>query len=688
MNKFRQNQFLFKLLALQQDGSAAISAPSNWVHEEPLLDVETKIDKEFKRMQNSILSRNGKNCKGKWHFLIGSPGNGKSAAIGKLCRTLINEENCTIVDGENGEDITELDKNVIPYALYVRENKKNFASVQIVQDATVVRNPYATDVNPAKDLIETLKEAWNNGRSLVVCTNRGVLEQAEGDYHMDHDVRNEPWFKILLYVHSNSSDENNNNGHKSFQLSSERNSVFRSVEVSHSNLENLSLLLHVETFELLVKNAISDCHWNECRTCASKSLCPFYANYKWLADGRLRENFLELLLRAELFSGQVIVFREALALISLILAGCPSDYDKLHPCDWVHKNIKNHNYFALAVRRIYMSLFASSSRFGLEASSQICTEQTKNLQQALKIINKNSDAKIFSALAHVVGHKSDSSTIEPPTINVGIKRLLGRKGVMARIDPCLESLPEKFYRNWDENLIIELTTKNMFHITDIEIQIEEIWKALERNLESSFNPWGAEAYWAIRRWRSNYFLHLGALVDGKSAWSEELDDLKKMIKLLQSESISFSQKNQINEIETNLKKLVGVISGPESAVPLSDFVTISGEWVITKLKPKIDAGGAIRGSSLPIEFISGDTKNKEKIFLSALMYLWLKRVGKGYLDDRSFPHELMIGLKHARIRACIKGQYSRENDDVSLIIKTPENGKFQVSRIDGDAGLK
>lgn len=118
----KRNDFLEKLLALQQDGKDAISAPTNWVTSPPLLEVETGNDKIVDRLCNNLLKKNASNKKGCWHFFIGSPGNGKSAATGRLCRFLINDSNCDIRDQDN-TPITELDENTVPYNLKVYEGE-------------------------------------------------------------------------------------------------------------------------------------------------------------------------------------------------------------------------------------------------------------------------------------------------------------------------------------------------------------------------------------------------------------------------------------------------------------------------------------------------------------------------------------------------------------------------------------
>ena len=98
-----RNDFLLKLLSLQQDGEYAISAPTNWIDHEPLLEIPTDIDSIIDELSNTMLTNNKKNEVARWHFIVGSPGNGKSAAMGKLCKKLISNKECKVFDENNIE---------------------------------------------------------------------------------------------------------------------------------------------------------------------------------------------------------------------------------------------------------------------------------------------------------------------------------------------------------------------------------------------------------------------------------------------------------------------------------------------------------------------------------------------------------------------------------------------------------
>lgn len=115
----KDNPFLIELLALQQDGEQAISAPTNW-STPPLLEVETPLDKTIDALVDDCIGRTD-STSGRWHFLVGSPGNGKSAAVGKLVRKLQAKHQCSIIDEDTRKTLTDLPATPVPYALDVYE---------------------------------------------------------------------------------------------------------------------------------------------------------------------------------------------------------------------------------------------------------------------------------------------------------------------------------------------------------------------------------------------------------------------------------------------------------------------------------------------------------------------------------------------------------------------------------------
>ncbi len=669
-----QNDFLLDLLTLQQDGKNAISAPTNWTNHEPLLEVSTEIDPIIDELQNTILQGIVKNDTAHWYFLIGSPGNGKSAAIGKLCRQLIRNKECQVVD-ESNTPIADLDPTAVPYALDVREGGNTFASVRIVQDASVVRNPFSPDVDPAAELFSTLEFAWKKGISLLVCTNRGVLEKVHRDNHTKVEVNSEPWFKILTKV-VGAKPSLNGEVENSFTFDARR-PVFSRVKIGYSYLDNRSILTGRDTFERLILKATCYEHWEHCRSCSLRPMCPFKANRDWLADDIGRKQVLQLLRRAEVLSGQVTVFREALAIISFILAGCPGDYEKMHPCGWVQAKVQSDDIFSLATRRVYMNLFASYSPYGLEV---VEGQRKQQIAAFHDLWNTTDQSKTRTRAA--IGHIIEDS---PPSTDVGVTRLLGKDGIIASLDPCREALSAEFYDKWDSDFDAVPTGDSPL-FTEIEKMCLSTWKDLEESLEQAVDYSRSRAHWALRRWSSNFLLHFGALIEGHSAWAKDLDDFARLIGLVTKppNQRSIDERRTIRQLDTRLETLLDPLRREHDAskIQLSDTVMLTGQWVQDHLKPKtaeITASGSV---SLAIEF-----PGKEHAIFAAPMYLWLIRRAEGSLDPRCFPQNLLTGVTDARVRAAAGGKYAFADNDVELVIDTGNGEQFKLTRLDGDVDV-
>jgi len=669
-----QNDFLRDLLGLQQDGKHAISAPANWTIYRPLLEVPTEVDGIISELCGSILQGDNGNETARWHFFVGSPGNGKSAAMGKLCRQLTEEKRCRVCD-EGGGSISEIDQATIPYALDVIESDNRYASAQIVQDASVVRNPYSPDVNPARELLDTIKHAWDKGISLVICTNRGVLEKAHRDYHMDRDINSTPWFRVVTaIVSANTSIVGEIEGEREFGGG---RTVFSRVKIKYSHLDNRSLLLGRETFSGLIQKATAEAHWTCCQSCPDQSMCPFRLNRDWLLDEEGRRSFLQLLTRAEVFSGQVIVFREALAIISLLLAGCPKDYDNIHPCDWVRSKIANNDIFSLATRRLYMSLFASYCPLGLEEDDDLRKKQLEGLRELRDVVGEG----------HSLARAAIGQVIEgnPPSTDVGVTRLLGEGCVITSLDPCREALPAEFYDRWDADYDA-VPESGLPYFTDLERICISIWKDMEEALELTADYEVLNCHWALRRWSSNFLFHYGALREGLLAWAEELDRFSILLGLVAKapQERSPEERRTIHQLDLRLESLLSGLTEDQSRslIPLSESVKLAGEWVRDKLKPKTIVSEASGSVALAIRFEGG-----EKAVFLAPMYLWLTRKVEGKLEARCFPQELIAGISDARVRAAAKGKYAFANDDVELIIEAEDGEKFRLGRFDGEVDV-
>ena len=130
--------FIMKLLDLQQDGNGAISAPSNW-KTPPLLEVQTDLDNIVEILCEEVTTRAGSNKVGRWHFFVGSPGNGKSAIVGKIYRDLKENLDCEFIaqTTEGAILFEDLNPGEIPYLIKVQESSHSFACCWLAQDTSV-----------------------------------------------------------------------------------------------------------------------------------------------------------------------------------------------------------------------------------------------------------------------------------------------------------------------------------------------------------------------------------------------------------------------------------------------------------------------------------------------------------------------------------------------------------------------
>ena len=425
------NPFVTQLIRLQQDGKEAISGPANWL-EPPLLEVATDSDEDIDALIDAMCPSPGTDPhRGRWHWLIGSPGNGKSAKLGLLARRLRERGNKIVSEG--GVAVGEGNTDWLPYLLEVREAGKPYRFAYLVQDASVVRNPFGEVCDPAEDLADVLRLATARGTSLLLCSNWGVLQRLFDHGHTDPQMREEPWFRAVR----GTSRKGRDGGivHSGGGPFGER-TVFDELEVTYEYLDNSSLLVNSDIFERLVEKATAKQNWDACSGCSSMSLCPLRANRDDLAMDKLRGNVLDILRRAEVLDGQIIVFREAVALISVLLAGCPDDHRDRTPCEWVHDQVEGNKIFNLLARRVPSVLFGATRPNGLEGPehrSPATKASRRDQVSALREIGGllHGSPSVHQALAAVTAPSGLST-------NLGVERLLGPEGAIPALDPSLE----------------------------------------------------------------------------------------------------------------------------------------------------------------------------------------------------------------------------------------------------------
>lgn len=656
INKFndQDNQFLEELLNLQQDGSESISAPSNWAKTEPLLKVETKLDGVIDRLLGLIDSSEQSPDKVFWHFFIGSPGNGKSAAAGSLARKLIIAGYS--IEDETGNSLEDIPPSQIPYLLKVYKGGNKFASLWIAQDASVVRNPYRVDADPSKELIDLIKEAEKYTVSLVICTNRGVLEKSSRVGSLNKEEQQAPWFMAI---------KNAIEGNQSATIFLPvKKRAASEIVVNSTNLEVQSLLFKSDIASKLIATATSDSKWAICDSCSASKFCPFTNNRKWLSTDNGSDTILSLLRYVELLSGQLIVFREFLAFLSLVLAGSPTDYEDETPCQWVHREQASNNFFGLVSRRIYMILFSSYAPSGLEHSKLLRGEQLGFIRQLLDETPTLPD-RVRSAVHNVITKDIDDFV----STDVGVQRLLSREGIFAKLDVNNSSMPSSFLGKWSiGSNAVQSLPEGLF--SDLEREIIDIFSKLSACIESS-SVLSSKHYFWLSRWYTSFFFRIGSLAEKQFSLGIEISRIAEILNVMQDDFSDPALLKRIAKIEKTLNDL---LLGDGAGVRVSEHGRLKGKWVTERLRPRIGIKDSLNSLGVPVQF-----GLKEEELLNAEAFAWLLRKVDTNMSMNSFPMQHLDSFQDALVRAAALSDYSVAEDDIELEIELP--GKKTISLI-------
>lgn len=668
------NDFLIQLLAIQQDGRAAISAPQNWSRP-PVLEVSTALDPIIDELREVILNSVCNTTEARWHFFIGSPGNGKSSLVGRLYRSFI--EHDWIVEDEDGaslDGLTGPSNSHLPYLIRIRNPNKRYPVAYIIQDASVSRAPYDSGSDPTQDLIATIKDAWKRGICLIVCTNRGVLESVSRKHYLDPKVNHTRWFQTIRDLAVAESSMNGVIG-TGYVIPKHKNAVFQTLRVSYSHLDNRSLLINCNTLEQMLALATNEAQWKACGSCRVRDLCPFKANQEWLSKGPSRSTVVRLLRRAEVISGQVIVLREAGALIALLLAGCTRDYANEHPCEWVHHRVERNDFFSLAQRRIYMSLLCSDAPHGLEPSISLRKRQLSVLAGLSQSLRQDHKSGVSHAIAHVLDERN-------PSTDVGVHRLLGARTAFALLDPCLDSLPSTFYEHWDTDVGAIMNEPSTL-FTRIEQSCIDVWIHLYEALENDPQSLPT-ARWAIKRWSSAFLMRFAALEQGLSANGRELDTFVDLLAIQTSSERSKAERRRLRDADREIRSILDAVLD-DGSVQLSDTVWLRGEWVKNSFSARLSQTSANEGSgSMALSLKLGS----KTALLSARTYLCLRRIARMGLHRRCASEVLLEGIKTARINAVATSAYSFIREGIEVTVQDLGEEQFVLTRAGDDVDVE
>lgn len=674
----RVNPFVTQLIRLQQDGKEAISGPVNW-SEPPLLDIATDADADIDSLLDEMCpSAGGEPRRGRWHWLIGSPGNGKSAKLGLLARRLL-ERHHEIVS-EDGVMMDNGEVGQVPYLLEVREAGKPYRFAYLVQDASVVRNPFGSVCDPAEDLRDVLRLATARGTSLLLCTNWGVLQRVFDHGHTDRMVREEPWFRAVSGAIQRS--EGGVTVHAGGGTAGEK-TVFDEMEVTYEFLDNRSLLVDSDIFERLVEKGTAEQNWDACSGCPSELLCPLRANRDDLASADIRGKVLQILRSAEVLDGQIVVFREAVALLSVLLSGCPNDYEGRTPCEWVHDQVQSNRFFSLLARRIPALLFGASTPYGLESpdgGSQGAATVRREQMSALDAIGGLLDetSPVHQALSAVTGSNELST-------DVGIKRLLGPDGTIRALDPSIEP---RHAVELDEFIATATAVRPAGEageqpsppgIRGIEQQCLGAWEQIYDAISAAGDPVGGQElhFWA-RRWQTTCLAWIAAVTRGLTALQPELNGY---LAFLETSGDRAGRLATTRKLETVLEKLLApreLGDDRDVHVKLAASLWLTGRWAEMEFRPRLRHEGAMESNALFVRM-----SKFHPFVVTAETFAWLSRRNELNLSDLSFNPDVLETLRRTRAQAAAASGYSVEDDDVTIVIADEEGTAHRIERMEG-----
>ena len=655
------NPFVTRLIRFQQDGRDSISGPTNWL-EPPLLNVETDTDQEIDSLLDEMCpSPDGTSHRGRWHWLIGSPGNGKSAKVGRVARRLL-ERDYQIV-AEDGLEMGEGGANWLPYVLEVRERGKPFRFAYLVQDASVVRNPFSSDCDPANDLAHILRQATEKGTSLLLCTNWGVLQRLFDTGHTSPEIREESWFSAVDGAIS--KKENGITVHAGGGRSGGK-MVFDEMGVTYEFLDNRSLLTNNDVLERLVMQATAEQNWQACNECSVKAMCPFRANRDDLRTDRIRRNVLEILQRAEVLDGQIIVFREAVALFSLFLAGCPNDSQNLSPCKWVHDQVRESKVFNLIARRIPSIMFGATRPHGLENAVGNHTNVNPYLYEQVSALKS-----VMDLLEDTASLRDELATVTRPSelsIDIGLERLLGVEGVIPALDPAIDPRHAKQLDDFAAEVAGVLGEAggevSIPGVRNIEIHCFRLWENIFDAIAAEGNPVGGQShyFWA-RRWQTTCLTWIAAVSDGLTALQPELEEY---LEFLDTSGSQQERIRRIMKIEGVLEQLLaprGQEGNEGARIRLAASLWLTGRWTESELTPRLQYDGAEGSNTLFVEMSTSHT-----VSITAESFAWLSRQLRLNLSELSFNPDILEMLRRTQAQAAAASDYSVQEENVAIVI--------------------
>lgn len=311
-------------------------------------------------------------------FLVGGPGNGKTGAAEFLLMKLYGSITIPEYEKEEGRII------------FRKKISDTIDGIVVVEDATTLTHA-SLRVDVMEFTLRANEESTYKRYAYIACINRGVLADCINESNEPGPVTS--FMSALSDVVSVGETSPNMwpiGENRRFQRFEQWRHHIPNVYVWPMDAESLidkNLYggeMHKTPGYQLVKRIMEKADSSECDTCSYGTLCPFKENLLSIKDGSGLSDFLYCLHSFEIVTGNKILFRDILAIISVVFAGDEREYKIIKgdrsvaasPCEWVsyHANlIKSGNTneslassFLLISRRYNQILFGDYSEFSLK----------------------------------------------------------------------------------------------------------------------------------------------------------------------------------------------------------------------------------------------------------------------------------------------------------------------------------
>ena len=308
-------------------------------------------------------------------YLVGGPGNGKTAAAEYFVKKLYNDvvgKECIGSNQNNGrlrydDPISDLITGVI-----------------LVEDATSASNTKESVAGIIKEANELVLSTKTPREIYICCVNRGILSDCSRENNSDNGVAFLEKISHTVAVSTESSPVWPLAGNKYFNGEDFLDSIYVWPMDIESLLDEFIYGDYDKTPAASILSKILDQDVKHCTTCPNNDYCPFFFNYKTLQESENRKKLIQVLHEFEIAIGKKLLFRDLFSVYNVLLVGDENDYKsealanigqkakKISPCEWVAQEVNHirHNdnkdlsaAFRLASKQYHYILFGNWKEF-------------------------------------------------------------------------------------------------------------------------------------------------------------------------------------------------------------------------------------------------------------------------------------------------------------------------------------